>query len=125
MNISSSKKFGILFFIVFLIVGLWPLLNSNEIRVWSIILAIIFLLTSLIKPSWLEPLNKLWIKFGELLGRFIAPIVMSIVFFLVLTPVSILVRIFKRDLLNLKFLKNKSTYWFKREKNVGPMNKQY
>ena len=125
MNISSSKKFGILFFIFFLIIGLWPLLSSTEIRIWSVVIALVFLLISLIKPLLLEPLNRLWIKFGELLGGFVAPIVMSIVYFLLLTPISILVRIFKKDLLNLNFSKNKNTYWSKREKNVGPMNKQY
>ena len=125
MNISSNKKFGILFFVFFLIIGLWPLLSSTEIRIWSVVIALVFLLISLIKPLLLEPLNRLWIKFGELLGGFVAPIVMSIVYFLLLTPISILVRIFKKDLLNLNFSKNKNTYWSKREKNVGPMNKQY
>lgn len=125
MKISSEKKFGFLFFIIFLIISLWPLLTSNSIRLWSLIIATIFLIISYAKPLLLKPLNEKWIKFGEILGHFISPVIMFIIFFLILTPLSLIVRIFKKDLLNINFLKKKNSYWIKREKNLGSMDKQY
>ena len=124
MKNSSNKSFGILFFIVFLIIGLWPLYHSNPIRLWSVIVAVIFLILGLSNSRILSPFNKAWIKLGELLGKIIAPVVMFIVFFVVLTPLSLIVRIFKKDLLKLKYSKEKS-YWIKREKNIGSMKKQF
>ena len=124
MKNSSNKSFGILFFIVFLIIGLWPLYHSNPIRLWSVIVAVIFLILGLLNSRILLPFNKAWIKFGELLGKIIAPIVMFIVFFVILTPLSLVVRIFKKDILKLKYSKEKS-YWIKREKNIGSMKKQF
>jgi hypothetical protein len=124
MKNSSNKSFGILFFIVFLIIGLWPLYHSNPIRLWSVIVAVIFLILGLLNSKILSPFNKVWVKFGELLGKIIAPIIMFIVFFVILTPLSLVVRIFKKDLLKLKYSKEKS-YWIKREKNIGSMKKQF
>jgi len=124
MKNSSNKNFGILFFIVFLIIGLWPLYYSNPIKLWSVIVAVIFLILGLSNSRILSPFNKAWVKFGELLGKIIAPIVMFIVFFVILTPLSLIVRIFKKDLLKVKYSKEKS-YWIKREKNIGSMKKQF
>ena len=124
MKNSSNKSFGILFFIIFLIIGLWPLYHSDPIRLWSIIVAVIFLILGLLNSRILLPFNKAWIKFGELLGKIIAPIVMFIVFFVILTPLSLVVRIFKKDILKLKYSKEKS-YWIKRGKNIGSMKKQF
>ena len=116
MKSSSDKSFGILFFIVFLIIGLWPLFFSEKIRLWSLVISICFLLIAFVKPSILAPLNKIWIKIGYLLGKLIAPIVMSLIFFTLVTPISFLVRCFKKDLLNLSFSKKEISYWKKREK---------
>ena len=121
---GSRRSFGILFFIVFLIIGLWPLYHSDPIRLWSIIVAVIFLILGLLNSRILSPFNKAWIKFGELLGKIIAPIVMLTVFFVILTPLSLVVRIFKKDLLKVKYSEEKS-YWIKREKNIGSMKKQF
>ena len=121
---TSNKSFGILFFIVFLIIGLWPILTSNDVRLWSLVISVIFLILGLINSSILEPFKNSWIKLGELLGKIIAPIVMGLVFFTVLTPISFILRIFGKDLLKIKYLKDK-TYWIKREKNVGSMKKQF
>ncbi len=121
---TSNKSFGILFFIVFLIIGLWPILSSNDVRLWSLAISVIFLILGLINSSILEPFKNSWIKLGELLGKIIAPIVMGLVFFTVLTPISFILRIFGKDLLKIKYLKDK-TYWIKREKNVGSMKKQF
>ena len=121
---SSNRSFGILFFIVFLIIGLWPLKNNNDPNYIFLGLSSIFLILGIINSKLLYPLNKAWVKFGEILGMIIAPIVMGLVYFIILTPISLLVRLFGKDLLKLK--KNKSsTYWIKREKNIGNMDKQF
>ena len=122
---SLNRSFGIVFFIVFLAIGLWPFLSSGEIRIWSIIISLIFLILGLLNSKILTPLNRLWTKFGELLGKIIAPIVMAAVYFLVLTPVSFLTKILGKDLLKLKFSNKTNSYWIKREKDLGPMNKQF
>jgi hypothetical protein len=121
---SSNKSFAILFSIVFLVIGLWPLINSEGLRVWSIVLSAIILILGLFQPKFLTPFNHGWIKFGEILGSIIAPIVMALVFFTVLTPLSIIIRIAGKDLLKMKFSKENS-YWIKKEKNVGSMEKQF
>ena len=121
---SSNRSFGILFFIVFLGIGLWPLKNNNDPNYIILGLSSIFLILGIINSKLLYPLNKAWVKFGEILGMIIAPIVMGLIYFIILTPISLLVRLFGKDLLKLK--KNKSsTYWIKREKNIGNMDKQF
>ena len=122
---NSNRSFGFLFFIVFLIVAIWPLKNGNELNLNFILVSIIFLFLGLINSKLLSPLNIAWIKLGEILGKIIAPIVMALVYFVILTPVSLIVRLFGKDLLGLKFLQNKKTYWIKRKKNIGPMKKQF
>ena len=122
---SSNKSFGLLFFVVFLILALWPLKNGSNINLYFIITSTIFLILGLINSKLLSPLNKSWIKLGEILGMIIAPIVMALVYFVILTPVSFIVRLFGKDLLGLKFLKEKETYWIKRKKNLGSMKKQF
>ena len=122
---ENNKGFGLLFFAVFLIIGLWPLFFSEKIRLWSLVISISFLLIAFIKPSILATLNKIWIKIGYLLGKLIAPIVMALIFFTLVTPISFLVRCFKKDLLNLSFSKRDVSYWKKREKKIESMDKQY
>ena len=122
---SSNKSFGLLFFVVFLGLGLWPLTNDNNPNIYLIIISIIFLILGLLNSKLLSPLNSFWIKFGELLGKIIAPVVMAIIYFVILTPISIMVRLFGKDLLGLKFTKQIKTYWIKRKKDLGSMNKQF
>ena len=122
---SSNRSFGILFFLVFLLIGLWPLFNQDNRRQIFIIFSLIFLVLGILNSKILTPFNKLWIKFGEILGRVIAPIVMAIIYFIVLTPISLIVRLFGKDLLNLRFIKNKETYWINRNKKIGSMRKQF
>ena len=122
---SSNKSFGLLFFVIFLIIGLWPLKNGENLNFYFITASLIFLTLGLINSKLLSPLNKSWIKLGEILGIIIAPIVMALVYFVILTPVSFIVRMFGKDLLNLKFLKEKDTYWIKRKKSLGSMKKQF
>ena len=122
---SSNKSFGILFFVVFLGLGLWPLTNDNNPNIYLIIISIIFFILGLLNSKLLSPLNSFWIKFGELLGKIIAPVVMAIIYFLILTPISLMVRLFGKDLLGLKFSKQLKTYWIKRKKDLGSMDKQF
>ncbi len=122
---ENNRSFGLLFFVVFLIISLWPLLKSENPRIYLFPVAFLFLILGLINSKILTPLNKFWIKFGELLGRFIAPIVMAIVYFIILTPLSIIVRLLGKDLLKVKFSNKVNSYWIKRIKDLGPMNKQF
>ena len=123
IKISSNRSFGLVFFFVFLIIGLWPLLDEGQIRIWSIIIGIIFLILALMNSKILTPLNRLWFKFGMLLGAIIAPIVMGIVFFFVVTPIGFFMKIMGKDLLGLKSKKN--TYWIDRDNIKSSMKKQF
>ncbi len=121
---DNNKSFGILFFIVFLLIAIWPVLESGSIRVWSLAISIIFLVLGIINSKILSPLKKGWIKLGEILGKIVAPIVMGFIYFIVITPIGVLMRLFGKDLLNIKFNKNKS-YWIKRAKNINTMKRQF
>ena len=122
---STNRSFGLVFFIAFLIIGLWPLAHDGSVRFWSLIIASIFLFLGILNSKILTPLNVLWSKFGELLGIVIAPIVMGIIFFLVVTPTGLIMRMFGKDLLRNKFQINNESYWIKREKNKSTMKKQF
>jgi hypothetical protein len=124
IKIGTNKSFGIVFFLFFLIVSLFPLFKNGNIRVWSLIIAIIFLILGLLNSKFLTPLNKIWFKFGILLGNFVSPIVMSIVFFVIVTPTSIIMRVLGKNLLNLK-KGNKKTYWVERSKIQSKMRNQF
>ena len=119
VKIGSNRSFGIVFFVFFLLVAIYPLINNGELRLWSLIISIIFLLLGLVNSKILNPLNKLWFKFGIFLGKLISPIIMGIIFFLVVTPTGLLMKLLGKDVLNLKYNINKS-YWI--EKN-GPKSK--
>ena len=119
----NNMTFGILFFIFFLIVGLYPFKSGGVIRVWSIVLALVFLIITIIRPNLLTFLNRLWIKFGILLGKIISPIVMGLVFFFVVTPIGIFIRILKKDVMGLK--REAASYWINRENKVQSMRKQF
>ena len=124
IKIGSNRSFGIVFFIVFLIIAIYPFLNQGEVRLWSLIISIIFLTLGLLNSKLLAPLNKIWFKFGILLGRIVSPLVMGIIFFFVVTPIGILMRILKKDLLNLKFNK-KTTYWIEKNDPKSKMKNQF
>ena len=122
---SSVRSFGILFFIVFLIVGLWPIINDGEIRFWSILLSFTFLILGIINSKILVPLNKYWIKLGEILGKIIAPLVMLVIYFAIVTPIALLLKIFRKDILNLKLDEKTDTYWIQKKQDLGPMKNQF
>ena len=117
-NKSSNRSFGLLFFVVFLAIAFWPMLNDGAPNYYLILLSLIFLILGLINSKILSPLNKGWIKFGEILGKIIAPIVMAMVYFLILTPISLFVRLFGKDLIGMKFSNDIKSYWIKRKKDI-------
>ena len=125
IKISSNRSFGLVFFVVFLIVALWPLKNEEDIRLWSLVLSIIFFVLGILNSKLLIPLNKLWFKFGILLGSIVSPVVMGIVFFLVVTPTGVFMRLLGKDLLKTKKIKNTSSHWIKRDKTQITMKKQF
>jgi hypothetical protein len=120
---KDNITFGILFFILFLIIGLYPLISSEPVRIWSIILSLVILTITIIKPNLFTFLNKLWIQLGILLGKIISPTVMGLVFFLVVTPIGIFVRILKKDVMSLK--KEGSSYWIDRKDKLQSMKQQF
>ena len=119
VKISSNRSFGIVFFIVFLLISIYPLINNESIRIWSLAVSLIFLVLGIINSNLLSPLNKLWFKFGIFLGKIIAPIIMGVIFFLVVTPIGLIMRLLGKDVLNLKFSDCKS-YWIEQ---TGPKSK--
>ena len=125
IEISSNRSFGIVFFVVFLIVSFWPLIHGEPFRIWSAIISLIFLILGLMNSKILTPLNKLWFKFGMILGAIVAPIVMGIVFFLIITPIGLFMKIIGKDLLKKKFDKKKTTYWIMRDKSISTMKQQF
>jgi len=124
IKIGSNRSFGIVFFVVFLIIATYPLINGDELKLWSLIISIVFLFLGLVNSKILNPLNKLWFKFGIFLGKIISPLVMGIIFFLVVTPIGLLMRLLNKDLLNLKF-NNNNTYWIEKTEPKSKMKNQY
>ena len=124
IKISSNKSFGIVFFIVFFLFGIWPVLTGNDARYWSISLSLIFLILGFLNSKLLSPLNRLWFKFGIILGNFIAPIIMGLIFFLVVTPIGLIMKLLGKDLINLKKNKDK-TYWIEKKEIKTSMKNQF
>tara|TARA_B100000575_G_scaffold288941_1_gene289823 strand:- start:1458 stop:1844 length:387 start_codon:yes stop_codon:yes gene_type:complete len=123
-NKSSNKSFGIVFFLVFFLIGIYPVINSNDLRFWSLLLSLIFLILGLMNSKILTPLNRIWFKFGILLGTIVSPFVMGVIFFFIVTPIGFIMKITGRDLLNLKY-SNKNTYWIEKSGPKSRMNKQF
>ena len=119
VKIGSNRSFGIVFFIVFLLISIYPLINNEDIRIWSLLVSLIFLVLGLINSNILSPLNKLWFKFGIFLGKIISPLIMGIIFFLVVTPIGLIMRLIGKDVLNLRYNDYKS-YWIEK---TGPKSK--
>ena len=124
VKIGSNRSFGIVFFVVFLLIALYPILKNNEVRYWSLIISVIFIILGLLNSNLLTPLNKLWFKFGIFLGNVISPLVMGIIFFAVVTPIALLMRILGKDILNLK-KKNKNSYWIDCKDSLSKMKNQF
>lgn len=124
-NLSSNKSFGIVFFVVFLLIAIYPLLKGNNINFLFLSISIIFLTLGILNSKILEPLNKIWIKFGYLLGKVISPIVMLIIFFLVVFPTGLLIKIFKKNYLGIRYDKKKNSYWIPKNENLSSTKNQF
>jgi len=125
VKIPSNRSFGFLFFIVFLAISLWPLISQEDLRLWALILSLIFLILGILNSKILTPLNKLWIKFGILLGNIVSPVVMGVVFFIVVTPIGLIMRLLGKDLLRVNKNESTFTYWIDREKKTDTMKRQF
>ena len=121
----SNRNFGLVFFIVFLLIALWPLLEKNEVRYWSIFISLIFLILGFINSAILTPLNRIWFMFGTQLGKIISPLVMGIIFFFLVTPIGLVMRILGKDVLNLKFNKSGKSYWIQKSDLKSKMKNQF
>ena len=124
IKLPTNRNFGIVFFVVFLIIAIWPILNENDIKLWSLIISLIFLILGIANSKLLTPLNKIWFKFGIFLGNFIAPIVMGFIYFVVVTPTGLIMKALGKDLLNLK-KNNKETYWIKKDNSNNNLKNQF
>ena len=124
VKIGSNRSFGIVFFIVFFLISIYPLINNESIRIWSLVVSLIFLVLGIINSNLLSPLNKLWFKFGIFLGKIISPIIMGIIFFLVVTPIGLIMRLIGKDVLNLKYSDCKS-YWIEKTDPKSKMKNQF
>ena len=124
INKSSNRSFGIVFFIVFLIIAIYPMLNETDVRFWSLIISLIFLILGILNSEFLTPLNKIWFKFGIFLGKIFSPLIMALIFFLVVTPIGLVLRLIGKDVLNLKFNNNKS-YWVEKRGPKSKMKNQF
>jgi len=124
-KIPSNKNFGIVFFVVFLVIGLWPLFTKSEVRYWSLFISIVFLILGLFNSKILTPLNRIWFKFGIFLGKIISPLILGILFFLIVTPIGFAMRILRKDILNLRYDKNIKSYWIEKNGPKGKMKNQF
>ena len=122
---SSEKSFGVVFSIVFLIIALYPLITSEGLRIWALVVSIIFFLLAFLAPKILVLPNKLWFKFGLLIGSIVAPIVMAFVYFVTVLPTGLIMRLLGKDLLKQKLDKNSNSYWVKRSEPMGSMKNQF
>ena len=125
LKISSNRSFGFLFFVVFFVISFWPLKSQGDLRLWAFILSLVFLVSGVLNSKFLTPLNKLWFKFGILLGSIVSPIVMGAVFFIIVTPVGLIMRFLGKDLLRINKNKTISTYWINSDKREKTMKKQF
>ena len=125
IKVNSIRSFGIVFFLVFTIIALYPVLNNHGIRFWSLIVGFIFLFLGLVNSPLLKPLNLIWFKFGLFLGKLIAPLIMGIVYFIVVFPTFLILKLFKRNYLNIKYDRNKSSYWINVENKQTTMKDQF
>ena len=125
IKMSSNRSFGLVFFFVFLIIGLWPLMREESPKIWLLIISIFFLVLGVVNSKLLTPLNKVWFKIGIFLGNLVAPIVMGIIFFLVVTPIGLIMKIIGKDVLQKKYDKKKKSYWIKRDDSFNTMKRQF
>ena len=116
VEVGSERGFGIVFAVVFTIVGLWPLTGeSGQVRMWALVVAAAFLVAAFVFPAILKPLNLLWFKFGLLLHKIVNPLVMGLLFFSTVTPTALIFKLLGKDPLRLKAQPEADSYWIPRD----------
>lgn len=115
VRIGSNSTFGLVFSIFFGAFGLWPMFAGTPPRIWALVLAAIFLFTAILRPTLLRHLNYFWFRFGLLLHRVVNPLILGVLFYLTITPIALIARLFGKDLLHLKLDPEAKSYWIKRE----------
>lgn len=125
IRMGSERNFGYVFCLVFVAIGLWPLTTGGEVSVWLLFIALVIGIIATVVPRALAPLNYLWFKFGLLLGVIVSPIVMAIIFFLVITPIGLIMRATGKGLLREKIDEHADNYWIERKVMVGSMKNQF
>tara|TARA_B100000989_G_scaffold190817_1_gene143720 strand:+ start:741 stop:1121 length:381 start_codon:yes stop_codon:yes gene_type:complete len=126
MKLPSNRQFGIIFSIFFFILSIY-FYTTNSLPIYLVAfstLGIIFLILGIKNSKTLNPLNLIWTKFGIILGKIISPVILGIIYFLVVSPIGIFMRLIKKDILNLKF-SDKKTYWIKKDKIKSKMKNQF
>jgi len=128
VKVSSDQSFGIVFALVFLVVGVW-VVSGGQSKGWLFFVsAALFLVIAIARPSILGPLNRTWAKFGLLLGQVFNPLLLGAVFFMVVTPIAVVLRLWGKDSLHLKFKPDLKSYWIGRSPagpKFGSMTKQF
>ena len=124
IKLPSNRNFGIIFFIVFAVIAFYPLINGNSIRLSFLVVSLIFLILGILNSKFLLPINKIWFRFGIFLGKIISPLIMGMIFFLVVTPIGLLMKLFGKDVLNLKYNKDRS-YWIEKKGPKSKMKNQF
>jgi len=123
---STDRGFGAVFTAVFVIVGLWPLLDGRAPRLWGLGVAAAILLVTLLRPSLLAPFNRVWFRLGLLLHKMVSPIVMGFLFFVTVTPTALVFRVLGKDPLKRRFQPSADTYWLPRDNSrLGTMKNQF
>ena len=124
IKLGSNRVFGLFFGVIFIIIAFYPLINNGDIRYWSLTISLLFFVLGILNSRYLSPLNRLWFEFGILLGKIFSPVIMLLIFFVVVTPIGLIMRLLGKDLLNLKKNNNKS-YWMKKDSNNQSMKDQF
>lgn len=126
VEVGSERSFGIVFALVFTIIGLWPLWSgSGSVRLVPLLIAGVILGIAFVAPHLLRTPNRLWFKFGMLLGAIVAPIVMALVFVTTFVPIGLVMRLLGKDLLSLRQDRDAESYWIKREEQPRSMKYQF
>ena len=125
-KIPTNRNFGLVFCFVFFLIFLEPIIRDAQLRYWSLVISLIFMILGLINSKLLTLLNKIWYKFGLFLGKLVSPFVMGLIFFLVVTPTSLLLKLFNKDILNKNKNKKKTkSYWIEKDEKKSSMKNQF
>ena len=122
---SSNKSFGVVFGVFFAVIFIYNFFKYNHFNLYILLVSIFFIIFAYLCPKIFTPLNIIWIKFGDVLGKYLAPVVMFFIYFSVVFATSIVLKVFNKDILELKIKKNSKTFWKSRQQNVSDMNKQF